>query len=274
MTIHYVQHPTFYDLTSPNSYVVTGDCIAVMQSLPDNCVDLVFADPPYNLQLQQPLHRPGGEEFRGVFDSWDQVGDFAAYDEFTRRWLREARRVMKPTGTLWVMGMYHGLYRVGTIMQDLGFWLLNSVIWQKANPVPQMRGVRFCNAHEELIWAAKCQKHGKYCFNYQQMKAENGGKQMRSVWRFGICQGHERLKGADGKKLHSTQKPIALLERVVLATSKEGDLILDPFAGVGTTAAAALRHDRRFLVVEQEADYTAAIRQRLQRAKESGAASE
>jgi len=252
-----------YDLG--HSWVVQGDCRAVLADLPDRSVDLIFADPPYFLQLRQELRRPNNTVVDAVDDAWDQFGDFGEYDRFTRAWLAACQRVLKPNGTLWVIGSYHNIFRVGAAMQDLGFWVLNSVIWEKVNPTPHFRGVRFCNAHEELIWAARSEKDAKgYIFNYQELKAENGGKQMRSVWRFPLCTGAERLRAADGSKLHSTQKPSSLVERIVRACSRPGDLVLDPFGGTGTTAEAALRNYRRFFVVEQQREYVdKGIRPRL-----------
>jgi modification methylase len=252
-----------YDLDG--SWVVTGDCRATLADVPAASVDLVFADPPYYLQLQQELRRPNNTVVDGVDDAWDQFGDYAEYDAFTREWLAACRRVLKPSGTLWVIGTYHNIHRVGTTLQDMGFWVLNSVIWEKVNPTPHFRGVRFCNAHEELIWAARSQRDAKgYTFNYQDMKRENGGKQMRSVWRFAICAGGERLKGGDGRKLHSTQKPAELVERIVRGCSRPGDLIVDPFAGTGTTGEVALRLGRRFFLVERQREYVEkGIRARL-----------
>jgi modification methylase len=243
-----------YDLT--RSWVVQGDSRAVLRDVPDRCVDLIFADPPYFMQLQQELRRPDNSVVDAVDDEWDQFTDWAEYDAFLRDWLTECRRVLKDTGTLWVIGTYHNIFRMGAVMQDLGFWMLNSVIWEKLNPTPQFRGVRFCNAHEELIWAARSQKHAKgYTFHYQELKEENGGKQMRSVWRFPICNGDARKKGGDGKKLHSTEKPLPLVERIVRACSNPGDLVLDPFAGTGTTGEAALRLRRRYFLIEQQPLY-------------------
>jgi DNA modification methylase len=238
------------------SWVVQGDCREVLADLPDRCADLIFADPPYFLQLQNQLRRPNNTVVEGVDDEWDQFVDFAAYDGFSRSWLGECQRVLKDTGTLWVIGTYHNIYRLGAVMQDLGFWLLNSIIWEKANPTPQFRGVRFCNAHEELIWAAKDAKRARgYAFNYHDLKQANGGKQMRSVWQFPICSGDARKKGGDGKKLHSTEKPLPLLERIVGACTRPGDLVLDPFAGTGTTGEAALRLGRRYFLIEKQPLY-------------------
>lgn len=243
-----------YDLS--RNWVVQGDCRDVLADLPDGCADLIFADPPYFLQLQKELRRPNNTVVDAVDDEWDQFTDYAEYDAFIRAWLIQCRRVLKDTGTLWVIGTYHNIFRLGAVMQDLGFWMLNSVIWEKLNPTPQFRGVRFCNAHEELIWATKGEKQARgYTFNYHEMKEENGGKQMRSVWRFAICNGDARKKGGDGKKLHSTEKPLPLLERIVQACTKPGDLVIDPFAGTGTTGEAALRNGRRYLLIEQQSLY-------------------
>jgi DNA modification methylase len=243
-----------YDLG--RNWVVEGDCREVLRDLPDEKFDLIFADPPYFLQLQNELRRPNNTVVDAVNDDWDQFADFAEYDRFLREWLGECRRILKKNGTLWVIGTYHNIFRLGSVMQDLGFWMLNSVVWEKVNPTPHFRGVRFCNAHEELIWAAKSQKHARgYTFNYQELKEENGGKQMRSVWRFPICTGDARKKGGDGKKLHSTEKPLGLVERIVRACTRPGDLVLDPFAGTGTTGEAALRLGRRYFLIEQEPLY-------------------
>ncbi len=243
--------------------VTCGDCRKILTRLPDGCVDMVFADPPYNLQLAHELVRPNLSKVDAVDDAWDKFASFAEYDEFTREWMSECRRVLKPNGTMWVIGTYHNIFRLGRVMQDLGFWLLNDVVWIKQNPMPNFRGARFTNAHETLIWAVKDKRRTDFTFNYHEMKAENGGKQMRSDWRFTLCTGAERLKDGAGKKLHSTQKPLALLERVVLAAANEGDLVLDPFAGTGTTGVAAKLHGRRFILIERDAGYAKAARKRL-----------
>ncbi|MEO1191176.1 MAG: site-specific DNA-methyltransferase [Pseudomonadota bacterium] len=233
-----------------------------MQGLPERSVDLVFADPPYNLQLQQTLHRPDNSKVDAVTDSWDSFESFAAYDSFTEAWLKAARRALKDDGTLWVIGSYHNIFRVGAILQDLGFWILNDIVWRKTNPMPNFRGRRFTNAHETLIWAAK-HEESRYTFNYRAMKALNEELQMRSDWSLPICSGNERLRDQGGRKTHATQKPEALLYRVVLASSKPGDLILDPFLGSGTTAAVAKRLGRDYLGFEREADYLVAAKARL-----------
>jgi modification methylase len=243
--------------------VIEGDCVEMMNALPEGCADLVFADPPYNLQLEGELRRPDNSKVDAVDDHWDQFGSFAEYDRFTHDWLVAARRVLKDTGVLWVIGSYHNIFRVGAILQDLGFWILNDVIWRKTNPMPNFRGVRFANAHETLIWAAKDRKQKSYTFNYEAMKALNDELQMRSDWTLPICSGAERLKDAKGDKAHSTQKPEALLHRVIVAASKPGDVILDPFFGSGTTGAVAKRLGRRFIGIERDRDYAALARKRI-----------
>ena len=234
-----------------------------MNSLPAECVDLVFADPPYNLQLQSDLKRPDDSRVDAVDDDWDKFESFKAYDTFTREWLAACRRVMKPAATIWVIGSYHNIFRVGAIMQDLGFWILNDVIWHKTNPMPNFRGRRFTNAHETLIWAAR-EPHAKgYTFNYEILKAGNEDVQVRSDWTIPLCTGEERLKGKDGKKLHPTQKPEALLSRVLLSSSKLDDLVLDPFCGTGTTGAVAKRLSRKFVGCERDPNYAKAAEKRI-----------
>jgi len=241
--------------------ILEGDCAEVMARLPEASVDLVFADPPYNLQLRSELRRPDHSLVDGVDDGWDRFDSLAAYDDFTRRWLAGVRRVLKDDGGLWVIGSYHNIFRVGAILQDMGFWLLNDVVWRKSNPMPNFRGRRFTNAHETLIWCAKRQE-ARYTFNYDAAKALNEELQMRSDWLLPICAGPERLK-VDGQKAHSTQKPEALLHRVLVATSRPGDLVLDPFAGSGTTLAVAKRLGRRWLGIEREPRYVELARDRL-----------
>ncbi|MEM9705550.1 MAG: DNA methyltransferase [Pseudomonadota bacterium] len=247
----------------PHNEILRGDAIAVLSTLPDASVDLVFADPPYNLQLGDGLTRPDHSPVDGVTEEWDQFATFKAYDDFTRDWLTQARRVLKPNGALWVIGAYHNIFRVGSVLQDLGFWILNDVIWTKTNPMPNFRGARFTNAHETLIWASRSQR-ARPCFNYAAMKAGNEDLQMRSDWRLPICTGAERLKDEDGKKVHPTQKPEALLHRILTATSKPGDLVLDPFFGSGTTGAVAKKLGRRFLGIEQDQKYIEAARARIE----------
>ncbi|MFN8483887.1 MAG: DNA methyltransferase [Anaerolineae bacterium] len=233
-----------------------------MARLPEKSVDLVFADPPYNLQLRQALRRPDTSQVDAVDDAWDRFDDFAAYDTFTRAWLSACRRVLKDTGALWVIGSYHNIYRVGAILQDLGYWMLNDVVWVKTNPMPQFRGVRFANAHETLLWCIKSRGQKRYTFNYHAMKALNDGKQMRSDWALPICSGAERLR-VNGQKVHATQKPAALLYRVLLATSNPGDVVLDPFFGAGTTGAVARYLGRHYIGIERETGYIEAARARI-----------
>ena len=243
--------------------ILVGDCVAEMAKLPAGSVDLVFADPPYNLQLQGDLKRPDDSRVDAVDDDWDKFSSFSAYDDFTRAWLTACRRLMKPAATLWVIGSYHNIFRVGAVLQDLGFWILNDIVWRKSNPMPNFRGRRFTNAHETLIWAARDAAKRNYTFNYDALKAGNDDVQMRSDWFIPLCTGEERLKGCDGKKLHPTQKPEALLARVLLAASRPDDLVLDPFCGTGTTGAVARRLRRRFIGVERVADYAAAAAERV-----------
>jgi len=243
--------------------IIQGDCIAVMNALPEGSADLVFADPPYNLQLEGELRRPDNSKVDAVDDGWDQFASFTDYDRFTRDWLTAARRVLKENGALWVIGSYHNIFRVGAILQDLGFWILNDVIWRKVNPMPNFRGRRFTNAHETLIWAAKSRDQKSYTFNYEAMKALNDELQMRSDWHLPICSGSERLKNEAGAKAHSTQKPEALLHRVILASTNPGDVVLDPFFGSGTTGAVAKRLSRRFIGIEREPAYVRLARTRI-----------
>jgi modification methylase len=243
--------------------ILIGDCIELMQSLPEASVDMVFADPPYNLQLGGELLRPDHSKVDAVDDDWDKFSDFAGYDTFTRTWLAAARRLLKPDGTLWVIGSYHNIFRIGTALQDQGYWLLNDVIWRKTNPMPNFRGKRFTNAHETMIWAARDRRHKKYTFNYDAMKELNEGLQMRSDWLLPLCTGGERLKGEDGKKAHPTQKPEALLFRCIIAASNPGDVILDPFFGTGTTGAIAKRLGRHFIGLERDPGYAAVARKRI-----------
>lgn len=246
----------------PIDTILVGDCVAHMEALPAASVDLVFADPPYNLQLEQGLTRPDQSKVDGVDDDWDKFESFQHYDIFTRAWLKAARRILKPDGAIWVIGSYHNIFRVGAAMQDLDYWLLNDVIWRKSNPMPNFRGTRFTNAHETLIWAAKT-RTGRVTFNYEQLKQANDDVQMRSDWLFPICTGNERLKGEDDEKLHPTQKPEALLHRILMATTKPGDVVLDPFFGTGTTGAVAKRLGRHFIGIERENTYVAGALQRI-----------
>ncbi len=243
--------------------ILVGDCVAHMAALPEASIDMVFADPPYNLQLEGDLLRPNNTRVDGVDDAWDRFDGFAAYDTFTREWLSAARRVLKPSGTLWVIGSYHNIFRVGTQLQDLGFWMLNDVIWRKTNPMPNFRGRRFTNAHETLIWCAR-DKDARYRFNYEAMKNLNDDLQMRSDWLLPICSGRERLK-ENGRKAHPTQKPESLLHRVILASTEVGGLVLDPFFGSGTTGAVAKKLGRRYIGIEREAAYVRLAENRLAR---------
>ena len=243
--------------------ILRGDCVEALKSLPDACVDMVFADPPYNLQLEGSLSRPDQSIVDAVDDDWDKFANFADYDSFTRAWLQECRRVMKPNATLWVIGSYHNIFRVGAAMQDMGFWLLNDIIWRKANPMPNFRGRRFTNAHETLIWASRDAAAKKYTFHYETLKASNEDTQPRSDWYFPLCTGAERLKGADGSKAHPTQKPEALISRILLSASNPGDTVLDPFFGTGTTGAVAKRLGRNFIGCERDEGYIAHAEARI-----------
>ena len=244
--------------------VIIGDCLAALAELPAGSVDLVFADPPYNLQLDGDLLRPNNTVVDGVDDAWDKFHSFAEYDRFARAWLGECRRLLKADGAIWVIGSYHNIFRLGAALQDLGFWIQNDVIWRKTNPMPNFRGKRFTNAHETLIWAGRDQK-SRVTFNYEAMKALNDDLQMRSDWLFPICGGPERLKDPAGRKAHPTQKPEALLHRVLLASTHPGDLVLDPFFGTGTTGAVAKRLGRRWLGIERDPDYAQAALERIAR---------
>ena len=246
--------------------IIEGDCVSAMAAMPAGSVDLVFADPPYNLRLKGELHRPNNTRVDGVDDDWDRYESVAAYDAFTRAWLTQARRVLKPDGAIWVIGTYHNIFRLGTALQDLGFWLLNDVVWRKTNPMPNFRGKRLTNAHETLIWAAPSQQ-ARPVFNYDALKELNEGLQMRSDWLLPICSGAERLKGADGAKAHPTQKPEALLHRVLVGTTEVGDVVLDPFLGSGTTGAVAKRLGRRFVGIERDPAYAALARDRIARVR-------
>jgi modification methylase len=262
----------------PAAALLHGNCVKLMAALPAASVDLIFADPPYNLQLKNELRRPNRSRVAGVDEAWDKFSSFAEYDAFIRGWLTECRRVLKPKGTIWVIGTYHNIFRVGAAMQDLGFWILNDVAWIKSNPMPNFRGVRLTNAHETLIWAKRSEKDRGYTFHHKALKRYNNGKQLRSDWFIpdaggapktpaafveALCRGKERLLGADGRKLHATQKPEALLERIVLGCTKPGDLVLDPFAGTGTTGAVAKRLGRRFILMEREERYVRAAEKRI-----------
>lgn len=251
------------DNAAGDGRILVGDCVALMNALPEASVDMVFADPPYNLQLGGGLTRPDQSTVDGVDAAWDRFDSFADYDAFTRDWLAAARRCLSDTGTLWVIGSYHNIFRVGAILQDLGFWILNDVIWRKTNPMPNFKGTRFQNAHETLIWAAKSAGQKRYTFNYDALKTLNDDVQMRSDWSIPICNGGERLRDAAGRKAHPTQKPEALLHRVLTAATRPGDLVLDPFFGTGTTGAVAKALGRRFIGLEREPEYAAAATERI-----------
>ena len=245
----------------PLNQIIRGDCIAAMAALPDACIDMIFADPPYNLQLGGDLFRPEGGRVDAVDNDWDKFDSLATYDAFSRAWLAEARRILKPNGAIWVIGSYHNIFRVGSVLQDAGFWILNDIIWRKANPMPNFRGTRFTNAHETLIWASKSED-ARYTFNYRAMKTLNDELQMRSDWLFPICAGPERIK-RNGTKAHPTQKPEALLYRILLASTKPGDVVLDPFFGTGTTGAVAKRLGRDFIGIERESAYVEVAEERI-----------
>lgn len=252
--------PAALDL--PLDSILQDDCVKAMAGLPDASIDMIFADPPYNLQLGGDLFRPEGSRVDAVDDDWDKFTSFAAYDAFTRAWLAEARRILKPNGTIWVIGSYHNIFRVGAAVQDLGYWILNDIVWRKTNPMPNFRGTRFTNAHETMIWASRSED-SRYTFNYRAMKAMNDELQMRSDWVIPICAGQERIKGEEGHKAHPTQKPEALLYRVLLAATQPGDVVLDPFFGTGTTGAVAKRLGRRFIGIERETRYVKVAEERI-----------
>lgn len=252
--------------TLPRNQILAGDCIEVMNALPTGSVDLIFADPPYNLQLKGDLRRPDNSMVDAVDDPWDQFASFAAYDTFTRAWLAAAKRLLKPNGAIWVIGSYHNIFRVGAALQDQGFWILNDVVWRKSNPMPNFKGKRLTNAHETLIWASR-DEAARYTFNYEALKALNEGVQMRSDWVLPICTGHERLKDAQGDKAHPTQKPESLLHRVLVATTQPGDLVLDPFFGTGTTGAVAKMLGRDYIGIEREESYRQVAAERLSRVR-------
>ncbi|MGB1234700.1 MAG: site-specific DNA-methyltransferase [Planktomarina sp.] len=256
------KRPTAGGTSLPVNTILSGDCIEEMNALPAESVDLIFADPPYNLQLKGDLHRPNNSKVDAVDDAWDQFDSFAIYDKFTREWLKAANRLLKPNGAIWVIGSYHNIFRVGAALQDAGFWILNDVVWNKSNPMPNFRGKRLTNAHETMIWASKSEK-SKYTFNYEAMKALNEDKQMRSDWTLPICNGNERLKGEDGQKAHPTQKPQSLLHRVLVQSTNVGDVVLDPFFGTGTTGAVAKMLGRDFIGIEREESYRKVAQKRI-----------
>lgn len=242
--------------------IIHGDVIEQLKKIPSNSIDLIFADPPYFMQTEGTLLRTEGTVFKGVEDDWDKFDSYKEYDEFCQSWLTECRRILKDDGNIWVIGAFQNIYRIGYIMQNLGFWILNDIIWSKPNPVPNFKGTRFTNANEILLWCTKSKK-AKYTFNYKTMKHLNGGKQMKSVWNIGICIGHERIKNKFGKKVHSTQKPEKLLLNVILSSSKVNDIVLDPFMGSGTTGAVAKLTNRNFIGIERETKYIEAAKKRI-----------
>ena len=242
--------------------IINGETVSEMQQLPAQSIDLIFADPPYFMQTSGILHRPEGPEFQGCNDDWDKFSSLTDYADFSRKWLAECRRLLKLSGSIWVIGSMQCIYTLGSIMQELGYWFINDVVWQKSNPVPNFRGSRLNNSHETLIWAVR-DKQSRFTFNYKTAKRLNGGKQLGSVWTFPVCSGNERLKGSDGRKLHSTQKPQALLERIIAISSKMGDVVLDPFGGTMTTAAAAKRLGRKYIMIERDKSYCDAGQRRL-----------
>ncbi|MBW4706588.1 site-specific DNA-methyltransferase [Roseobacter sp. YSTF-M11] len=250
----------------PLNTILDGDCIEMMNSLPEASIDLIFADPPYNLQLKGDLHRPDNSRVDAVDDEWDQFSSFKAYDDFTRAWLKAARRLLKPNGAIWVIGSYHNIFRVGAALQDQGYWILNDVVWRKSNPMPNFRGKRFTNAHETMIWAGR-DEASKYTFNYEALKALNEGIQMRSDWVLPICTGHERLKDDKGEKAHPTQKPESLLHRVLVGSTNPGYVILDPFFGTGTTGAVAKMLGRDFIGIEREVAYRQVAEKRISKVR-------
>ncbi len=251
------------DSKLPINQIFHGDAVQVMNKFPEKSVDLIFADPPYNMQIKGNLSRPDFSKVEGVDDEWDKFKDYQAYDKFTTTWLKAARRLLKPEGALWVIGTYHNIYRVGKSLQDLGFWVINEIVWEKTNPMPNFRGVRFTNAHETLIWAQK-NRGEKYTINYHAMKPFNEGKQMRSTWKLPICKGQERIR-INGERVHSTQKPLALLYRALLASTNVGDIILDPFFGTGTTGVAAKILHRNWIGIEQDSTYIPIARDRIEK---------
>ena len=252
------------EILSSANKVLCGETIEVMKKLPNDCVDLIFADPPYNLQLGRDLHRPDHSKVKAVDEDWDKFKSFEDYDTFSNKWLTEARRVLRPNGAIWVIGSYHNIYRLGAILQNLGFWILNDVVWRKSNPMPNFHGKRLTNAHETLIWASKSD-NSKYTFNYEALKELNEGLQMRSDWVLPICNGKERLKDNSGNKAHPTQKPEALLHRILIASSRQGDLILDPFFGTGTTGAVAKKLARKFIGIERNKEYVSIAENRIEK---------
>tara|TARA_B100000989_G_scaffold151450_1_gene113001 strand:- start:213 stop:1283 length:1071 start_codon:yes stop_codon:yes gene_type:complete len=252
-------------MTKLLSSIQNGDCLKLLKNIPEKSFDLIFADPPYNMQIGDKLRRPDDSKVNGVYDKWDQFESFQHYDEFSLKWLKECKRILKDNGSIWVIGSYHNIFRLGYHLQNLNYWILNDIIWRKNNPMPNFRGTRFTNAHETLIWASK-NKNSKYTFNYQSLKCLNDDLQMRSDWLFPICNGKERLK-KNGKKIHSTQKPESLLHRIILATTNKGDIIFDPFLGTGTTAVVAKKLGRNYFGIEKDKKYFKAANLRIKNTK-------
>ena len=249
-----------------SSKYILGDCIEELKKIESDSIDMVFCDPPYNLQLSKTLYRPDTSKVFGVNDSWDKFNNFEEYDSFTLQWLKNVKRILKPDATIWVIGSYHNIFRIGYILQNLNFWILNDIIWRKTNPMPNFKGTRFTNAHETLIWASK-NKKSKYTFNYQTMKSLNNNKQMRSDWLINICSGKERLKDGENKKIHNTQKPEKLLHNIIMSSTKSGDIILDPFFGTGTTGAVCKKLGRKFIGIEKNSVYIKEAKKRIQKIK-------
>ena len=245
--------------------IINGESLEILKKIPSKTFDLVFADPPYNMQIGEKLKRPDNSKVNGVNDKWDQFLNFKHYDEFSKEWLKECKRILKDNGSMWVIGTYHNIFRLGYHIQNLNYWILNDVIWRKNNPMPNFKGTRFTNAHETLIWASKSKK-SKYTFNYQSLKCLNDDLQMRSDWTLPICNGKERLK-KNGKKIHSTQKPEALLHRIILATTNKGDLVCDPFIGTGTSAVVAKKLGRKYFGIEKDKKYFGAANKRINQTK-------
>ena len=261
----YVQMVTIRDISQLRNSIISGDTVEILRTIPDNSVDLVFADPPYNLQLREELWRPNQTKVEAVKDIWDRFESFDQYDQFSKEWITECRRVLKDDGVIWVIGSYHNIFRIGKIMQDLGFWIINDIIWIKSNPMPNFRGTRFTNAHETIIFAVK-NKDSSYTFHYKSMKAYNDGIQMRSDWEIPICSGEERIR-INGRKAHSTQKPEELLRRVIISTSNPGDIVLDPFFGSGTTGYVAKLLGRDFIGIERDENYIKIASDRISKVK-------
>ena len=250
------------DIKEAINKIILGDCIEELKKFPDESIEVIFADPPYFMQTEGELIRPEGTKFQGVEDEWDKFDGYKEYDKFCFEWLKECKRVLKKDGTIWVIGAFQNICRIGYIMQNLGYWILNDIIWSKPNAAPNFAGTRFQNSHETMLWCSKS-KDAKYTFNYKTMKHLNEGKQDKSIWDIGICIGKERIKGEDGKKAHSTQKPEKLLYKVILSSSKPKDIILDPFFGTGTTGAIAKLLGRNYIGIERDKNYVLIARERI-----------